>query len=166
MKICPKCKNKHQATGVYCTRKCANSRVFTKEAREKKSIANKKVWNNLTIDQKHLKLELLQSIGYNDEDYLQRLITQDWDVVGRHSKRLRVILEQNGKCNRCELTHWQGERITLEYEHKDGNDENNERVNVEALCPNCHSMTPTWRGRKNKGRQKRVEKFIEIKELL
>lgn len=24
------------------------------------------------------------------------------------------------------------------------------RNNLEAICPNCHSMTPTWRGRNKK----------------
>ena len=39
----------------------------------------------------------------------------------------------------------------LELEHKDGNNKNNSRENLEALCPNCHSQTEFWRGRnKNK----------------
>jgi hypothetical protein len=40
--------------------------------------------------------------------------------------------------------------IVLEIEHKDGNHHNNERSNLEALCPNCHSQTKTWRGRNKK----------------
>ena len=40
-----------------------------------------------------------------------------------------------------------GSPITLELDHKDGNNENNARENLEALCPNCHSTTETWRGR-------------------
>lgn len=62
-----------------------------------------------------------------------------------------VVKEQKFKCNRCKLSEWQGEPLPLELEHKDGNHFNNERDNLEALCPNCHSLTPTWRGRnKNK----------------
>ena len=37
--------------------------------------------------------------------------------------------------------------LSLELEHKDGNTLNNNRDNLEGLCPNCHSLTLTWRGR-------------------
>jgi len=73
-------------------------------------------------------------------------------------KRERIFKEQNSSCNRCQLSSWLGEKITLELEHKDGNHFNDIRENLELLCPNCHSLTSTWRGRnKNKGRSgKRV----------
>lgn len=41
MKCCPKCNNAHNKSGIFCSRSCANSRSFSKEAIEKKSIANK-----------------------------------------------------------------------------------------------------------------------------
>ena len=57
-------------------------------------------------------------------------------------------MEQNNKCNKCGLFEWFGEKITFELEHIDGNHSNNERTNLEALCPNCHSLTQEqWRGR-------------------
>jgi hypothetical protein len=53
--------------------------------------------------------------------------------------------------------------IVLELEHKDGNHQNNERSNLEALCPNCHSQTSTWRGRNKKRgtKQKRSNRTKE-----
>lgn len=41
----------------------------------------------------------------------------------------------------------------MELEHKDGNNANWSRENLEALCPNCHSQTPTWRGRNGNGKK-------------
>lgn len=41
MKQCPKCNSLHNKPGIFCSRKCANSRVFSKESIEKKSLANK-----------------------------------------------------------------------------------------------------------------------------
>lgn len=35
----------------------------------------------------------------------------------------------------------------MELEHIDGNNKNNERNNLEAICPNCHSLNKTWRGK-------------------
>lgn len=69
------------------------------------------------------------------------------------SNKLRLRLLEEGifphKCNNCELTDWLGNHIPLELEHIDGNSSNNLLENLELLCPNCHSLTDTYRG-KNK----------------
>ncbi len=65
---------------------------------------------------------------------------------GPHKKLL--IKERGHRCERCGLTEWLGVPITLELEHKDGNHYNNVKTNLELLCPNCHSQTPTWRRKK------------------
>jgi Zn finger protein HypA/HybF involved in hydrogenase expression len=36
MKECPKCKTAHTQKGIYCSRGCANSRIFTEESKQKK----------------------------------------------------------------------------------------------------------------------------------
>lgn len=41
MKYCPKCNNIHNKPGIFCSRSCSNSRSFSTEAIEKKSLANK-----------------------------------------------------------------------------------------------------------------------------
>lgn len=41
--------------------------------------------------------------------------------------------------------------IPLEVEHIDGDPYNTTPDNVTLLCPNCHSLTPTYKGA-NKGR--------------
>lgn len=163
IKICPKCNSEHSLSGIYCSSKCSHSRTFTEDSRRKKSESNKKYWISLTENEKIFKTELL--INYapygTKKKYLGSLLTQEWEVLGIQAKRLRVILEQNGKCNKCGLSHWNNERITLEYEHIDGNKANNCRDNVEALCPNCHSQTKTWRGRKNGIIQNRIKIYLD-----
>lgn len=57
------------------------------------------------------------------------------------------LLEQ--KCYNCNLIEWLGKPIPLELEHKDGNKQNCCFSNLTLLCPNCHAITPTYRG-KNK----------------
>jgi hypothetical protein len=37
-------------------------------------------------------------------------------------------------------------KVPIEIEHKDGNCENNRLDNLELLCPNCHSLTSTYKG--------------------
>lgn len=83
----------------------------------------------------------------NTEERNKKILNSDWNKLGYDTKRERVILEQKGCCNHCQINEWRGKPLTLELEHKDGNKKNNERSNLEAICPNCHSLTDTWRGR-------------------
>ena len=41
MKICPKCQTLHEKPGIFCSRKCANARVFTKETNLKRGASVK-----------------------------------------------------------------------------------------------------------------------------
>lgn len=71
---------------------------------------------------------------------------------------LRRYLERTRgwKCEECGASEWRGHRLSLEIEHKDGDPTNNFPSNLSLLCPNCHSITPTWKGRnKGKGRASR-----------
>ena len=54
------------------------------------------------------------------------------------------------RCNVCGCDgRWQQGIISLELDHIDGDNTNNEVKNLRYLCPNCHAMTSTYRG-KNK----------------
>lgn len=51
-------------------------------------------------------------------------------------------------------------KIPIELEHKDGNSENNNLDNLELLCPNCHSLTKTYKALNNgNGRHARRERY-------
>jgi 5-methylcytosine-specific restriction endonuclease McrA len=41
-------------------------------------------------------------------------------------------------------------KVPIQLDHIDGNSENNSLQNLRLLCPNCHSLTPTF-GILNKG---------------
>ena len=68
------------------------------------------------------------------------------------------------KCKRCKINEWEGEILTLEIEHIDGDNWNNKLENLELLCPNCHSLTKTYRKKKNKNQNKPIsnEDIIKI----
>jgi len=59
----------------------------------------------------------------------------------------RYILERDGGCSVCNISEWMGNPITLEIDHIDGDYTNNNEQNLRAICPNCHSQTPTFKNR-------------------
>lgn len=75
------------------------------------------------------------------------------------SDRIRKYLfdKYNSKCAVCgwgEINKYTG-NVPLEVEHIDGNADNNRPENLTLLCPNCHSLTKTYRGaNKGHGRKK------------
>jgi len=58
------------------------------------------------------------------------------------------------ECHICKLKDWRGNKIVLELDHIDGDKSNNTLENLRFLCPNCHSQTPTFRGRNCSGKMK------------
>lgn len=72
------------------------------------------------------------------------------DLINPESIKSRLISERGHKCESCNLSEWLSSIIVLELEYVNGNNRDNSRENLKLLCPNCHSLTPTWRGRKNK----------------
>lgn len=153
-KVCPKCNNEHNMKGTFCSRTCANSRKFTQESILKKSRANSKFWASLSEEEKSIILKNRRecSIKYN----ITKIMNRDWDMLGYSTKRERVFVEQQYHCNKCGNTEWLGQPINLTLEHKDGDHNNNIRSNLVGLCPNCHSQTETWCGRKNGNKYKRM----------
>ena len=73
-------------------------------------------------------------------------------TYNQHSLRKRLIDEGvlEYKCNRCGLVEWDGIILALELHHKNGVKRDNRIENLEFLCPNCHSITPTWKGKNRK----------------
>ena len=76
------------------------------------------------------------------------------------------MIERAGeRCQRCgwgELNPFTG-RVPLEIEHIDGNWRNNDPANVCVLCPNCHSLTATFRGaNRGRGRPGRSEGWVPV----
>lgn len=101
-----------------------------------------------------------QSSQEGREKYsLEEVFCKDSPVT---QKVLRGYVERHDvleyKCETCGCDgNWQGGQISLEIDHIDGDNSNNERENLRYLCPNCHALTDTYRGRNKALKNKCVE---------
>ncbi len=70
-------------------------------------------------------------------------------------KYLRQYRLKSYECETCKLKDaWLGKELSLQLDHKNGDDRNHTLENLRWLCPNCHSQTETFgsRNRKTKSR--------------
>jgi hypothetical protein len=79
---------------------------------------------------------------------IDRLLVKGRRATTSHL-RMRLIEEglKEHRCEACGRTEWQGQPIPLELDHRNGDRTDNRIENLRVLCPNCHALTPTYRGR-------------------
>lgn len=80
---------------------------------------------------------------------------------GEQTYKKYLIHKYGEKCMECGWAEKNAitDKVPIQLEHIDGNSENNSLNNIKLLCPNCHSLTPTFGAlNKGNGRKKRREK--------
>ena len=83
---------------------------------------------------------------------MEEILTKDSNYVSISRLKKRLVNEGylQYECACCGITEWQGEPITLQLDHINGDNRDHRIENLRFLCPNCHSQTETYAG-KNKG---------------
>ena len=78
-----------------------------------------------------------------------------------HHIRRYLFEKYENKCCECgwSKTNIFTDKIPLELEHVDGDYTNNKEDNLKLLCPNCHSLTATWKGANKKQGRPRAKYY-------
>jgi len=108
--------------------------------------------------------------NYNYKEYIKRWKKgEETGVFGTYGTKpylKRYLLEKyNGQCCKC---GWHEVNITtgnipLELHHIDGDYLNNKEDNLSLLCPNCHSLTSTYKNSNTgKGRKERAKYLLPV----
>ena len=100
------------------------------------------------------KYDLYQPVKQSNKKFdLRDIIFNDMHPQYPTSKLLPRLIKEGYKsyqCESCGISEYNNKPISLEINHKDGNNGNHHLNNLEILCPNCHSQTDTYRSKKNK----------------
>ena len=81
--------------------------------------------------------------------------------VIRHAITEHDIIPHD-KCWHCGLSEWLNGLLVLELDHINGDNRDHRIENLRYLCPNCHSQTPTYRGKSiNNGKQKVSDQVLK-----
>jgi hypothetical protein len=80
---------------------------------------------------------------------LFEFLVKNGPSISSHDLRRRLLAEGffQPRCTGCWRYAWNRQPIPLELEHKNGDRYDNRLENLELLCPYCHALTPTYRGR-------------------
>lgn len=116
---------------------------------------NREVARSITSGGKFFSVQCVRDYEYKRyiDRWLQGLETGNRGHVQVSNHVRRYLLEKHGeKCQRCgwaERNPTTG-RVPITVAHVNGDWTDSKEENLELLCPNCHSLTPTY-GALNKG---------------
>jgi len=96
-----------------------------------------------------------KSKSYNGKDKipLQEILEGKHPSYQTYKLKNRLFKEglKEKKCEECGIEDWititYGRGLVFELEHIDGDRTNHRFENLKILCPNCHSLTPTFRAK-------------------
>ena len=147
---------------------------FVKESKSYAELAEKCGYDKISgsrvktikdmIDQLNLDISHFTFQGWNKNNFDYSRFVYGKKI--RSANMIDAMAALRGrKCECCGLSEWMNKPIALEVHHKDGDELNSTLENLQLLCPNCHSMTDTYKGKNIKNRDKIIPEEDFVKAL-
>jgi len=101
-----------------------------------------------SVTRKYLQKHEINTSHWTGSGWSKGKQLKDWNCYNHHQNfKKHLISKKSHQCENCELKLWKTLPIPLEVHHIDGDKTNNNYENLQLLCPNCHALTDSWRGR-------------------
>lgn len=156
---CENCSNEHDGTfgsGRFCSKPCSRS-FSTKNKRADINAKVSKTLSGRTLSIEHRnnlksywKSDKIVGRAVRQPQPIEELLVEHGFVSTQHIKRR--LLKEGLKIHVCEDCgigdEYNGKPIVHQLHHKNGNPKDHRINNLQILCPNCHSQTDNWAGRK------------------
>ena len=160
----------HNKKQKFCSKSC--SATYNNTRRRKTHIECKNCGDNIQVYPNQIQSRKFCSSKCSGE-YRSRKIKEQHTELIEQNKAVSTSIDSNNaiyrkylinkhgaSCNRCgwsELNPYTN-KVPIEMHHIDGDCNNTNLENLELLCPNCHSLTPTHKGANaNKGNSHRYK---------
>lgn len=107
----------------------------------------KKRLQQYNIDTSHFSTRGAEAVERNEQNVFclnstaSQATLRRWYIKGEYTPYV---------CDCCGISEWQGQKIVLQLDHKNGDNHDNRLENLHWLCPNCHSQTDTFCGKQLK----------------
>lgn len=129
-------------SGRFCSRSCANGFATKNKRKEINENVSKILKGRPSVHSKETMQEIGKKVSNSKLVKYDNMDTEN--ILSSAARKRKVLKEQNDKCLHCTLSVWLNKPMKFELHHVDGNSDNNTRINLEVLCPNCHSFTDSW----------------------
>lgn len=127
---------------------------FLERLEKSLSPGNFTYWKNkvksLGIDISHWQIYQSNIPKKNHDEILVQNSQLKFRVVGKTLKHHLLKINRKYQCENCGLDQWNNKPISLHIDHINGDWRDNRPENLRFLCPNCHSQTDSYCGKKNK----------------
>jgi hypothetical protein len=143
-------------SGRFCSKHCAYSyaSLYNREETNKKISAALKGKSTRGRISEAGFARLREGARLSQEKKKAAALLKPFKSMSLSMRREILFEDQGGKCAICNNPPlWMDAPLSLHYDHINGVNSDNRKVNSRLICPNCHSQTPSYCGRNRKQQQ-------------